>query len=78
MIYNDSFAGVPVGTTPTYCGVNLAKYSGTTDYEFERVQQDSETDSDDDVKQDMEAMMYINPIVKEKLRFIPNTHTYAN
>ena len=39
---------------------------------------DIDSDSDDDVKQDMEAMMYINPIVKEKLSFIPNTHTYAN
>ena len=34
--------------------------------------------SEDDVKQDMDAVMFMNPIVKEKLRTIPNTHTYAN
>ena len=33
---------------------------------------------DDDVKQDMQAIMFMDPIVKEKLRVIPNTHTYAN
>ena len=40
---------------------------------------DQETSSDDDdVKQDMQAIMFMDPIVKEKLRVIPNTHTYAN
>ena len=39
---------------------------------------DYTSDSDDDVKQDMEAMMYMNPITKEKLRYINGTHTYAN
>ena len=43
------------------------------DYDFY-----TDDDSDDDVKQDMEAMLSMNPITKERLRFIPNTHTYAN
>ena len=38
----------------------------------------TDDDSDDDVKQDMDAMLLMNPICKERLRFIPNTHTYAN
>ena len=33
---------------------------------------------DDDVLEDMNAMLSINPITKEKLRRIPNTQTYAN
>ena len=43
------------------------------DYDFY-----TDDDSDDDVKQDMDAMLSMNPITKERLRFIPNTHTYAN
>ena len=34
--------------------------------------------SDDDVGEDMAALMNINPICKEKLRKIPHTNTYAN
>ena len=33
---------------------------------------------DDDVLEDMNAMLSINPITKERLRRIPNTQTYAN
>ena len=33
---------------------------------------------EDDVTEDMNAILAANPITKERLRCIPNTHTYAN
>jgi hypothetical protein len=33
---------------------------------------------EDDVTEDMNAILAANPITKERLRYIPNTHTYAN
>ena len=37
-----------------------------------------ESDSEDDVMQDMNTILAINPIKKERLRKINNTNTYAN
>ena len=36
------------------------------------------SDSEDDVMDDMNAILASNPITKERLRKIPNTNTYAN
>ena len=38
----------------------------------------SSNDDCDDVLEDMNALLAVNPITKERLRCIPNTHTYAN
>ena len=38
----------------------------------------SSDDDCDDVLEDMNALLAANPITKERLRCIPNTHTYAN
>ena len=39
---------------------------------------ESSEDDCDDVLEDMNALLAVNPITKEKLRCIPNTRTYAN
>ena len=39
---------------------------------------ESSEDDCDDVLEDMNALLAVNPITKERLRCIPNTHTYAN
>ena len=40
--------------------------------------EDSDTEIQNDVYEDMNALLEINPIVKEKLRTISGTNTYAN
>ena len=51
---------------------NDSCYEGLSD-EFS-----NDVSDDDDVMEDMSALLAINPIKKEKLRVIPHTHTYAN
>ena len=41
-------------------------------------EEESSTDESDNVSEDMNALLAINPIVKEKLRKINGTNTYAN
>jgi hypothetical protein len=41
-------------------------------------EEESSTDESDNVSEDMNALLAINPIVKERLRKINGTNTYAN